>query len=135
MLNIKYNTKKNLITVFLFQKIFSGVLFMKYNTLKEFWPYYLSEHSKASNRTLHFIGSSLGLICFSLAIYTQNLYYLLGGFLSGYAFAWIGHFFIEKNRPATFQYPLKSFISDWIMFYYILTGQIKKEIDKISVKG
>ncbi len=107
---------------------------MEYKTLKEFWPYYLSEHSNPTNRLLHFIGSLLGLILFGMAIATLNLYFLLAGFVIGYAFAWFGHFVIEKNRPATFQYPVKSFLSDWILFYKILTGQIQKELDRIDKK-
>ncbi len=70
---------------------------MEYKTLKEFWPYYLSEHKHPTNRLLHFIGSSLGLILLGTAIITLNLYFLLVGFVIGYAFAWFGHFIIEKT--------------------------------------
>jgi hypothetical protein len=107
---------------------------MEYKTLKEFWPYYLSEHKHPTNRLLHFIGSSLGLILLGTAIITLNLYFLLVGFVIGYAFAWFGHFIIEKNRPATFQYPIKSFLCDWILFYKILTGQIQNELNQLNKK-
>ncbi|WCL48953.1 DUF962 domain-containing protein [Leptospira sp. GIMC2001] len=103
---------------------------MEYKTLKEFWPYYLSEHSNPTNRLLHFIGSWIAIGFLICTIYTLNAFFLIGAVLSGYAFAWVGHFLIEKNRPATFKYPFKSLVSDWIMFYYILTGQIQKELDK-----
>lgn len=106
---------------------------MEYKTLREFWPFYLGEHSKPWNRVLHFVGSFLGLVWFGSAIFFMNPWFVLAGFVNGYAFAWIGHFFIEKNRPATFQYPLKSFLSDWILFYYILTGKIHRELKKYSL--
>lgn len=104
----------------------------EFKTLKDFWPFYLSEHSKLSNRVLHFIGSWIALINLGLAIVLLNPWFLLAAFVSGYAFAWVGHFFIEKNRPATFKYPFKSFASDWVMFWYILTGQIGSELKKIG---
>lgn len=102
----------------------------KYNTFKEFWPFYLLEHSNPTNRLLHFLGSLIALIFLGAAIYYQNLFYVLGSVVSGYAFAWVGHFLIEHNRPATFTYPLKSFFADWLMFFYILTGQISKQLKK-----
>jgi hypothetical protein len=107
---------------------------MEYKNMKEFWAFYISEHSHSLNRKLHFIGSLLGLLSIGLAIYSLNPLFLLFGLISGYAFAWIGHFFIEKNRPATFKYPLKSFAGDWMMFYYTITGQIDKELEKHSIR-
>ncbi len=91
-------------------------------TLAEFWPYYLGEHRSGPNRALHTVGSLGGLAWLGAAIYTQNPWLVIPGLINGYAFAWIGHFFIEKNRPATFQYPLKS---------YVLTGQIGKHLAKL----
>ncbi|HMV45005.1 MAG TPA: DUF962 domain-containing protein, partial [Leptospiraceae bacterium] len=76
-----------------------------YNTLAEFWPFYLSEHSHKTNRLLHFIGSTFALLFIFMAIQSSDLYFLLVALFSGYGFAWIGHFVIEKNRPATFIYP------------------------------
>ncbi|PJZ68495.1 hypothetical protein CH373_09375 [Leptospira perolatii] len=106
----------------------------KYTTLKEFWPFYLREHSNPLNRFLHFVGTSIALAWILSAVAFLNPWYLLGALFSGYLFAWTGHFFVEKNRPATFTYPFKSFVSDWIMFFYILTGQIGKELQKAGVK-
>ena len=97
----------------------------KYTSFKQFYPFYLSEHSKTSTKLLHVIGSIAVLIVLFYAIITQDwvkLYYLP---LIGYGFAWIGHFFFEKNRPATFKYPLYSFIGDWVMLKDILMGKIK----------
>ena len=92
-------------------------------TYSEFWPFYLGEHKNPMNRRLHFIGSTLGLILLGTALVMQNGWFILAAFVSGYAFAWIGHFKIEKNRPATFTYPLWSLISDWRMWYRMLIGK------------
>jgi len=106
-----------------------------YKTLKEFWPFYLHEHSVGLNRILHFIGSTLGLVILAIAIGTRQYWLIAPALVSGYAFAWFGHFFIEKNRPATFKYPLKSFISDWRMWYYILTGKVVKEMERFGIRS
>lgn len=107
----------------------------RYKTMKEFWPFYLGEHADSTNRMLHFVGSSVALVWLGLSLYWGNAWLLLPALLSGYAFAWIGHFFVEKNKPASFSYPFKSFASDWIMFFYILTGQIDKEIERLKSEG
>jgi len=107
----------------------------RYKTLGEFWPFYLNEHAYAFNRNLHFIGSSLGLTLAIAGIATLNFWLLIPAFVSGYAFAWFGHFFIEKNRPATFTYPLKSFISDWRMWYAMLTGRVRSELKKFGIES
>lgn len=106
-----------------------------YKTLREFWPFYLHEHSFGLNRILHFIGSTLGLVILAIAIGTRKYWLILPALVCGYAFAWVGHFFIEKNRPATFKYPLKSFISDWRMWYYILTGKVVKEMERFGISN
>ncbi|TGK09895.1 DUF962 domain-containing protein [Leptospira fletcheri] len=107
---------------------------IQYNTLGEFWPFYLREHSNKFNRFLHFVGTSIALAWILSSIVFLNAWYLLGALFSGYLFAWIGHFFVEKNRPATFTYPVKSFLSDWRMFFYTITGQLGKELQKAGVK-
>tara|TARA_R110002072_G_scaffold534_7_gene4118 strand:- start:25637 stop:25939 length:303 start_codon:yes stop_codon:yes gene_type:complete len=93
----------------------------EYKTFKDFYPYYLAEHSNKVCRILHYIGSSLVLILLAFIVYTQkySLFFILP--ICGYGFAWAGHFFFEKNRPATFKYPLYSFLGDWVMFYDMLT--------------
>ena len=97
----------------------------KFNSFKEFYPFYLSQHSKKSTKLLHIIGS-LGVITIILfSIYSSKWHLLYYTPLCGYGFAWIGHFFFEKNRPATFTYPLYSFIGDWVMLKDILRGNIK----------
>lgn len=97
----------------------------KYASFREFYPYYLSEHQNAVCRRWHFFGSSLVLLGLALIGLTLqwNFFPLL--FVMGYGPAWIGHFFFEKNKPATFQYPVYSFIGDWVMYKDILVGKVK----------
>jgi hypothetical protein len=97
----------------------------RFTSFNEFWPYYLGEHSKPSTRMLHGVGSllAIGLAIAFIAIGKWWLFPL--ALIPGYAFAWIGHFFIEKNRPATFTYPLWSFMGDWKMLVLMLTGRLK----------
>lgn len=97
----------------------------EYTSLAEFYPYYLEEHSNRTCRRLHFIGSSLGLLALATAIITLNPLWILAGLVAGYACAWIGHFFFEHNKPATFKYPWLSFQSDWIMYKDMWTGKIR----------
>ena len=102
----------------------------KFATFVEFWPFYLSEHSSLTNRRLHFIGSSLAiLLVLNAFIFLRPHYFLLAP-LAGYAFAWAGHFIVEKNRPATFTYPLWSLRGDFKMFALMLTGRLDTELEK-----
>jgi hypothetical protein len=98
---------------------------MAYKSFTEFYPFYLSEHANRTSRRLHFVGTSLGLAFALHALSTLNFWWLLAALACGYAFAWVGHFFFEKNRPATFTYPLWSFMGDWVMWKEILTGKIR----------
>ena len=97
----------------------------KYATFTDFYPFYLSEHANRTCRRLHFAGTSIGLACLLLALATQNFWWLLAGLVSGYAFAWVGHYFFEHNRPATFTYPFYSFLGDWAMWKDMLSGRIR----------
>jgi hypothetical protein len=92
-------------------------------TYSEFWPFYLAEHKNAVNRRLHFVGTTLGLCWLIAMFFTGHLWFVLFALVTGYAFAWIGHFFFEKNKPATFRYPLWSFISDWRLWYCMLSKE------------
>lgn len=97
----------------------------QYQSLKEFYPYYLSEHRDPTCRVLHFIGTSLVFVVLFWALFTQTWWGLLLVPVVGYAFAWIGHAFFEHNKPATFTYPFYSLASDFIMFWDLLTGKEK----------
>jgi hypothetical protein len=99
-----------------------------YQSLSDFYPYYLTEHQNFISRALHFIGTGalLGVLAYAILTQTWWLCWLLP--VIGYGFAWVGHFFFEKNRPATFKYPFFSLASDFIMFYHIATFQIGKKL-------
>lgn len=97
----------------------------RYTSFREFYPFYLSEHSDRTCKLLHFIGTWIGLAFFVTAALTRNAWWILAGFVAGYAFAWVGHFFFEKNRPATFKYPFYSFVGDWVMWKDIMTGRVR----------
>ncbi|MEZ5545709.1 MAG: DUF962 domain-containing protein [Lysobacteraceae bacterium] len=97
----------------------------RYASFRDFYPFYLSEHADKTCRRLHFVGSTVALACFITTIVTMNPWWLLAALFSGYAFAWIGHFFFEKNRPATFKYPFYSFAGDWVMYVDILRGRVR----------
>ncbi len=97
-------------------------------SFKEFWPFYVREHAHPTNRGLHFIGSTLGLVCLVLAFSIGSMWLLPTGLVFGYGFAWVGHFFIEHNKPATFQYPIWSLCADWKMWALMLTGRMEPEV-------
>lgn len=101
-------------------------------TYAEFWEFYLSEHSKPLTRLLHFAGTMLGIALLVYFVATGRWYYFPLFFVVGYAFAWSAHFFVEKNRPATFKYPLWSFISDFKMIWLMLTGRMSREFARIE---
>ena len=87
-----------------------------YRSFGDFYPFYLSQHAHSTCRRLHFVGTTLGLAAILHSFSTLNFGWLLAGLAAGYAFAWVGHFFFEKNRPATFTHPLYSFMGDWVMY-------------------
>ena len=96
-----------------------------YQNFEAFYSFYLGEHANRTSRRLHFVGTSLGLVFLATALLTHNWWLILIGLVQGYAFAWIGHAFFERNRPATFKYPRLSFMGDWRLWWDMLTGRIK----------
>lgn len=97
----------------------------QFASFSEFYPFYLAEHSNRICRRLHFVGSSLVIGCVLMLVRSGDPWWLLYALLCGYGFAWIGHFFFEKNKPATFKYPFYSFVGDWVMYKEMLTGRIR----------
>ena len=97
----------------------------RYKTFKDFYPFYLSQHADRNCRRLHLTGTTLGLVIFSAGIIMQNGWLFLAAFLTGYGFAFAGHYLFEKNHPATFKYPIYSFAGDWVMWKDILTGRMR----------
>jgi hypothetical protein len=100
------------------------------SSFKEFYPFYLAEHSDPVCRNLHFVGSTLVLAALAYIIATSQYTYLWSLLVIGYGFAWVGHYFFEHNRPATFKYPLYSFASDWVMLAQFVTGRLPTEYFK-----
>lgn len=103
-------------------------------TFAEFWPFYVGEHLSPASRALHFIGSTLSLVVIAAAVF-YSPWFLLAAPIVGYGFAWVGHFFIEKNKPASFKYPLWSFIADWKMWAYTLLGKMNGEVEKAAASS
>jgi len=97
----------------------------EFKSFSEFWPYYLGEHSRPATRVLHYIGSLAAIAAIITVVAVGKWWLFPLALVPGYAMAWIGHFFVEKNRPATFTYPLWSFMGDWKMLALMLTGRLK----------
>jgi hypothetical protein len=96
-----------------------------YRTLSEFYSFYLREHTNPTSRRLHFLGTTIALVLFVAAFITQLWWLVVIAFVQGYAFAWVGHFCFEHNKPATFTYAWFSFLCDWHLWWDMLTGKIR----------
>ena len=103
----------------------AGSMARRFDSFGEFYPYYLGEHANRSCRRLHFTGTTLAVLQWLAALSFGEPWLLLSGLVTGYGFAWVGHFFFEKNRPATFTHPLYSLIGDFAMARDILAGRIR----------
>lgn len=104
-------------------------------TYRDFWPYYLQEHAKPATRAIHYAGTALSSACIAAAFVTGNGWFALGAFIGGYGPAWIAHFFVEHNKPATFAYPLWSLASDYRMTWRWMTGRIAGDLARAGVSG
>lgn len=100
---------------------------------RDFWPFYLEEHSKPLTRILHYVGSVLAILLIALAITLPSWWLLLPVPIVGYGFAWVAHFGIERNQPATFTYPLWSLMSDFRMLFTWLGGGMSGEMRKYNI--
>lgn len=105
----------------------------QYTTFAAFWPHYLREHAKPVTRALHYIGTTLVVALTIYAGVTARWLWLLAIPLAGYGFAWAAHFFVERNRPATFTYPLWSLAADFKMWFRWLTGRLAPELKRAGV--
>ncbi len=100
----------------------------------DFWPYYLREHAKPETRRLHYIGTALTFVFLAIALTYGGWWWVLVP-LAGYGFAWGAHFGVEKNRPATFTYPLWSLFSDYRMFLLWLSGRLEPHLKQAGVSA
>jgi hypothetical protein len=107
----------------------------KITTYREFWPYYLREHASPRTRAIHYVGTGLATASLIAAIVTGNPWLLVVMLFGGYGPAWIGHFFIEHNKPATFQAPVWSLVSDYRMCGLWLSGRLGHELMKHQIRG
>ena len=105
------------------------------SSYREFWDFYVREHSKPATRALHFAGTALGLVLLGWFVWRGTWYFFPVCLIVGYAFAWAAHFLVEKNRPATFRYPLWSFVSDYKMMWLMLTGRMRREVERVNSRG
>ena len=105
----------------------------RFATYGEFWPHYLREHAKSQTRALHFLGTGMATAALVATVVTGKVWLLSVALAAGYGPAWVAHFLVEKNRPATFTHPLWSLISDYRMAFVWLTGRLDTELAKAGV--
>lgn len=107
----------------------------KFTSFREFWPYYLQEHARPGTRALHYVGTSLVVaLVLSAPLLSQRWWLLIALPFAGYGFAWIGHGMVERNRPATFNYPFWSLRADFRMWYRFLTGRMARDLAVAGVR-
>jgi hypothetical protein len=107
----------------------------RFESFAQFWPYYLQEHAKPATRALHYLGTTL-VVLVALAALISGRWWLFAVMpIAGYFFAWLAHFMVEKNRPATFTYPLWSLAADFKMWWLWLTFRLGPELKRASVAG
>lgn len=103
-------------------------------TYRDFWPHYLREHSKPETRALHYIGTTASIMIWTFALWSHRYSLLPVGVFVGYFGAWVGHFFVEHNKPATFKYPGWSLVSDFVMLGSWLTGRLQPQLQQAGVQ-
>ena len=105
-----------------------------FRTFEDFWPYYVGEHAKPQTRWMHFAGTAAFLACLTRFAATRKPRWFLASVIAGYGPAWISHFFVEHNRPATFKHPVWSLIADFRMFGLMVAGRMDAEIERLKTR-
>lgn len=103
------------------------------STFADFWSFYVGQHRRQGTRVLHFAGTSAGLLCFARAFASGDGAFFLWGLIASYALAWIGHFAIEKNRPATFEHPWWSLLGDLKMYGLMWRGEMTAQVTRLGL--
>jgi hypothetical protein len=103
----------------------------RFESFEEFWPFYVKEHAKNGTRILHFIGTTAAMACVAGGILTKRRWLLALAPIVGYGPAWLGHFLIEKNKPATFKHPLWSLRGDFVMWSKMVRGKMSEEVERV----
>ena len=101
-------------------------------TFEQFWDFYVDQHKKKATRALHFVGTTAAIGCLAGGLLTKRRWLLLMAPVVGYGPAWLSHFLIEKNRPASFAYPLWSLQADFLMWWKTLSGTMQAEVDRVG---
>ena len=104
----------------------------EFKSFADFWPFYLAEHSRPATRALHAVGTIASTVLIIALIVAHKWLWLPLALVIGYGCAWLGHFLVEHNRPATFQHPLWSFIGDYKMLALMLTGRLNAELVRLE---
>ena len=103
----------------------------EFRSFEEFWPFYVKEHQKKSTRVMHFVGTTAAMAFLAGGLLTKRRWLLALAPIAGYGPAWISHFFIEKNRPASFKHPLWSLRADFVMWSKMVRFQMDDEVERI----
>ncbi|MDX6612106.1 MAG: hypothetical protein QOD75_1292 [Blastocatellia bacterium] len=103
----------------------------QFDSFNEFWPHYVTEHSRPATRAMHFAGTTAGLFCLITFVSMGRWWLFPLAVVPGYGAAWISHFFIEKNRPATFRHPLWSLWGDYKMISLMISGKMAAEVERV----
>jgi hypothetical protein len=100
-------------------------------TFEQFWDFYVGEHKEKATRILHFIGTTAAMGCVATGLLTKRRWLIPLALVAGYGPAWFSHFFIEKNKPATFKYPLWSLQADFVMWWKMVNGKMDAEVERV----
>jgi hypothetical protein len=103
----------------------------EFSSFEDFWPHDLGEHSRRGTRILHFAGLAGAIALLASSAVLGPVAALLAP-VFGYGLSWIGHFLVEKNRPATFRHPWWSLRGDFRMYRRMWLARPRRELERAS---